>query len=107
MTPRLTESVNMCSTLREIHARSHRKHMQRAQEALLRRRRLILTRGFFVGKYFVVRLSTTKTTKIVPPEKYPLYGMFRSISNESFNYASLQPRHVGGAECLYSAHAHM
>ena len=29
---------------------------------------------FFVGKYFVVRLSTTKTTKILPPEKYPLYG---------------------------------
>ena len=30
---------------------------------------------FFVGKYFVVHLSTTKTTKILPPEKYPLYGM--------------------------------
>ena len=30
---------------------------------------------FFVGKYFVVRLSTTKTTKILPPEKYPLYGI--------------------------------
>ena len=30
----------------------------------------------FVGKYFMVRLSTTKTTKILPPEKYPLYGMF-------------------------------
>ena len=30
---------------------------------------------FFVGKYFVVHLSTTKTTKILPhPEKYPLYG---------------------------------
>ena len=29
---------------------------------------------FFVGKYFMVRLSTTKTTKILPPEKYPLYG---------------------------------
>ena len=28
----------------------------------------------FVGKNFVVHLSTTKTTKIVPPEKYPLYG---------------------------------
>ena len=28
---------------------------------------------FFVDKYFVVRLSTTKTTKILPPEKYPLY----------------------------------
>ena len=30
---------------------------------------------FFVGKYFVVRLSTMKTTKILPPEKYPLYGI--------------------------------
>ena len=26
---------------------------------------------FFVGKYFVVRLSTTKTTKILPPRKIP------------------------------------
>ena len=25
----------------------------------------------FVGKYFVVRLSTTKTTKILPPRKIP------------------------------------
>ena len=32
---------------------------------------------FFVGKYFVVHLSTTKTTKILPPEKYPLYGIHR------------------------------
>ena len=30
---------------------------------------------FCVGKYFVARLSTTKTTKILPPEKYPLYGI--------------------------------
>ena len=30
----------------------------------------------FVGKYFVVRFSTTKTTKILPPEKYPLYGIY-------------------------------
>ena len=30
---------------------------------------------FFVGKYFVARLSTTITTKILPPEKYPLYGI--------------------------------
>ena len=29
----------------------------------------------FVCKYFVVRLSTTKTTKILPLEKYPLYGI--------------------------------
>ena len=27
------------------------------------------------GKKFEVRLSTTKTTKLLPPEKYPLYGM--------------------------------
>ena len=30
----------------------------------------------FVGKTFVVHLSTTKTTKILPPEKYPLYGIY-------------------------------
>ena len=29
----------------------------------------------FVGKYFVVCFSTAKTTKILPPEKYPLYGI--------------------------------
>ena len=29
----------------------------------------------FVGKFFVVRFSTTKTTKILPLENYPLYGM--------------------------------
>ena len=31
----------------------------------------------FVGKYFVVYFSTTKTTKILTPEKYPLYGIYR------------------------------
>ena len=31
---------------------------------------------FFVGKYFVVLLSTTKTTKLLLPEKYPLYGNY-------------------------------
>ena len=30
---------------------------------------------YFVGKYFVVGHSTTKTTKILPHEKYPLYGI--------------------------------
>ena len=29
----------------------------------------------FVGKYFVVRFSTMKTTKILPLENYPLYGI--------------------------------
>jgi len=33
----------------------------------------------FVGKYFVVRLSTTKTTKILPHEKYPLYGIYELL----------------------------
>ena len=28
----------------------------------------------FMGKYFLVYFSTTKTTKILTPEKYPLYG---------------------------------
>ena len=35
----------------------------------------------FMGKYFVVYFSTTKTTKILTPEKYPLYGTQRSIYN--------------------------
>ncbi len=29
----------------------------------------------FVGKIFVVRPSTTKTTNILPHENYPLYGI--------------------------------
>ena len=37
---------------------------------------------FFVGKYFVVRLPTTKTTKILPPEKYLLYGISSFLSKE-------------------------
>ncbi len=28
----------------------------------------------FVGKIFVVRFSTTKTTNILPHKDYPLYG---------------------------------
>ena len=35
----------------------------------------VLCSTVFMDKNFVVRLSTTKTTKILPPEKYPLYGM--------------------------------
>ena len=38
-----------------------------------RPRRCATTRRF-VGKYFVVLFSTTKTTKILPLENYPLYG---------------------------------
>ena len=34
----------------------------------------------FVGKSFVVRLSTTKTMKILPPEKYPLYGICIAVA---------------------------
>ena len=34
----------------------------------------IATTRRFVGKYFVVRFSTTKITKILPLENYPLYG---------------------------------
>ena len=30
-------------------------------------------------KLFVVRLSTTKATKLLPPEKYPLYGIYTFI----------------------------
>ena len=39
----------------------------------------IATTRRFVGKYFVVRFSTTKTTKILPLENYPLYGISLSI----------------------------
>ena len=35
----------------------------------------IATTRRFVGKYLVVRFSTTKTTKILPLENYPLYGI--------------------------------
>ena len=37
----------------------------------------------FVDKNLVVRLSTTKTTKNLPPEKYPLYSMSTCISEHS------------------------
>ncbi len=34
----------------------------------------------FVGKIFMVRLSTSKTTNILPHENYPLYGnMFHNV----------------------------
>ena len=36
----------------------------------------IATTRRFVGKYFVVRFSTTKTTKILPLKNYPLYGIY-------------------------------
>ena len=39
----------------------------------------IATTRRFVGKYFVVRFSTTKTTKIFPLENYPLYGMLSTL----------------------------
>ena len=35
-----------------------------------------------MGKHFVVCLSTTKTTKILPPEKYPLYSMMSMHSTQ-------------------------
>ena len=40
---------------------------------------------FFVGKYFVVRLLTTKTTKILPPEKYiPTVWYVLAFMNSKF-----------------------
>ena len=55
-----------------------------------------MTRVFFVCKYFVVRLSTTKTTKILPLEKYPLYGNYCPIANQPAMHrapgAELAPR---------------
>ena len=43
----------------------------------------IATTRRFVGKYFVVRFSTTKTTKILPLENYPLYGIYYVIREYS------------------------
>ena len=39
----------------------------------------------FVGKYFVVYFSTTKTTKILTPEKYPLYCIYMAGAREHNN----------------------
>ncbi len=35
----------------------------------------------FVGKIFVVRPSTTKTTNILPHKNYPLYGIHVAAGN--------------------------
>ncbi len=41
----------------------------------------------FVGKIFVVRSSTTKTTNILPHENYPVYGIpFSFLPIDSHNY---------------------
>ena len=40
------------------------------------------TTRHFVGKYFVVRFPTTKTTKILPLENYPLYGILLINTNQ-------------------------
>ena len=45
---------------------------------------------FFVGNYFVVRLSTTKSTKISPPEKYPLYSKLLVAGAASVNKRSVR-----------------
>ena len=84
MTPRLAEPLHVCSTPREIDARSHRKHRARKQRCYGG-----VALAVFVGKYFVVRLSTTKTTKILPPEKYPLYGAASEPVGYTPDYAVL------------------
>ena len=43
----------------------------------------------FVGKKFVFHFSTTKTTKILPPEKYPLYGItvqYLPVATNTYNH---------------------
>ena len=37
----------------------------------------------FVGKIFGHRLQTTKSTKILPLENYPLYGSFLTVMAET------------------------
>ena len=57
----------------------------------------VQTPNYAVGKNFVVCLSTTKTTKMSPPEKYPLYGIItvirekRSVANILSLLQSLVP----------------
>ena len=69
MTPRLAEPLHVCSTPTLAHIVNTARASSIITEAWSR-----FDSRFFVCKYFVVRLSTTKTTKILPLEKYPLYG---------------------------------
>ena len=43
-----------------------------------------------VGKIFVHRLQTTKSTKILPLENYPLYGII-IVHNCKFDFSSFVP----------------
>ena len=70
MTPRLAEPLHVCSTQTLAHIVNTARASSIITEAWSR-----FDSRFFVCKYFVVRLSTTKTTKILPLEKYPLYGI--------------------------------
>ena len=47
----------------------------------------------FVGKIFVVRPPTTKTTNILPHENYPLYGIY-AVELVSFNQLKVSIFHV-------------
>ena len=40
--------------------------------------------AFFVGKHFVVRISTTKTTKILPP-KNGIYACLKVVVGQTIN----------------------
>ena len=71
MTPRLAEPLHVCSTPTLAHIVNTARASSIITEAWSR-----FDSRFFVCKYFVVRLSTTKTTKILPLEKYPLYGIY-------------------------------
>ncbi len=56
----------------------------------------------FVGKIFVVRPPTTKTTNILPHENYTLYGMYTVLTH--FSYKAI--RHLGKhTRCDFQTHA--
>ena len=90
MTPRLAEPLHVCSTPREIDARSI-VNTARASSIITEAWSRFDSR-FFVCKYFVVRLSTTKTTKILPLEKYPLYGMYTRVHYNAM-FCDMQSNH--------------
>ena len=68
----LAEPLHVCSTPTLAHIVKTARASSIITEAWSR-----FDSRFFVCKYFVVRLSTTKTTKILPLEKYPLYGIMK------------------------------
>ena len=51
----------------------------------------------FVGKIFVVRLPTTKTTNILPHENYTLYGIIIAIKHNNLHANIHYPANRGSS----------